>query len=150
MGFIYILRNPAHKSGIYKVGLTKNPVEERAKGLSSQTSSPLPFEIIYRKKVPNRKLEECETNAHNRLKKYRINKKREFFRCSLWKIKNAVDHQGVPNYHKIILRRLFALLITISPLLILIGFCKYKELRIEKEILKLIEPLESKIKMILF
>jgi len=83
-GYIYLLRNPAHELDLFKIGLTTNTVEERAKQLSG-TPSPDNFLIINKWLV-----EDCilaEKLIHTKLERFRINPKREFFRL---KIEDAI------------------------------------------------------------
>jgi hypothetical protein len=79
-GFIYLLRNAAHDIDIFKIGLTTKAVEERA-GQLSGTSSPDKFLIIHRWAVSDCVL--AERLIHEKLDKYRINPKREFFKLDL-------------------------------------------------------------------
>jgi hypothetical protein len=79
-GYIYILRNPAHEIDILKIGLTTKTVEERA-GQLSGTPSPDKFLIIHRWPVTDCVL--AETTIHEKLDKYRVNPKREFFKIDL-------------------------------------------------------------------
>jgi len=81
-GFIYLLRNPAHDLDIFKIGLTRLTVEERAKQLSG-TPSPDKFTIISRWQVDDCVL--AEKLIHSALDSYRLNPKREFFKVSIEK-----------------------------------------------------------------
>ena len=80
-GIIYIVRSASHNIDIYKVGLTHREVNIRAKELGSTTGVPLPFEVLASWEVGN--CGEIEKEIHFRLRKYRINNRREFFRVSL-------------------------------------------------------------------
>lgn len=75
-GYIYILRNPIMGKNIFKIGLTRNDVDERIKQLSN-TSVPDKF---YKSQEWN--VKDCikaEKEIHLRLTDYRIDKRREFF-----------------------------------------------------------------------
>jgi hypothetical protein len=91
-GFIYILRNPRMENNIFKIGLTRNEVDDRAKQLS-KTSVPDKF---YKSQEWN--VKDCvkaEQEIHTRLKDYRVDPRREFFKIEYDKaikvIKEVVD-----------------------------------------------------------
>jgi hypothetical protein len=87
-GWVYVLRNPAMPN-IYKVGMTRRTkLDARVSELSNSTSAPLPFQIVFAYNTPYPY--DIEQSVHERLKKYRINKKREFFKCSIRKIKREI------------------------------------------------------------
>jgi hypothetical protein len=79
-GYIYLLRNATHELDLFKIGLTTNTVEERAKQLSG-TSSPDRFLIISRWAVQDCVL--AEKLIHKKLGCYRLSSKREFFKIKL-------------------------------------------------------------------
>lgn len=87
-GFVYIMRQPAHEENIFKIGLTKRTSEQRSKELSN-TSTIDKFFII--NKYQTRNCEEAERLIHEKLEKYRLSKRREFFRCELKKILDACE-----------------------------------------------------------
>lgn len=91
-GFIYILRNPTMDVDIFKIGLTRNEVDERAKQLS-KTSVPDKF---YKSQEWN--VKDCvvaEKKIHERLNDYRVDLRREFFKIkydeAIKVIKEVVD-----------------------------------------------------------
>ena len=88
-GVVYIVRSAAHGNDIYKVGLTRRNAKERAQELGTSTGVPLPFGVLASWEVVNCSLVEKE--AHLRLKEYRVNKNREFFRVSLSTIVAAIE-----------------------------------------------------------
>ncbi len=94
-GVVYIVRSAAHAVDIYKVGLTRRSAEKRASELGASTGVPLPFGVLASWEVGNCSLVEQE--VHGRLKKYRLNKNREFFRASLSTIVAAVE-QTIADY----------------------------------------------------
>ncbi|MEP5339510.1 MAG: GIY-YIG nuclease family protein [Algibacter sp.] len=75
-GFIYIIRNPTMGANIFKIGLTRNEVEERIKQLS-KTSVPDKFYKAQEWNVKN--CVTAEKEIHNLLEKFRIDPRREFF-----------------------------------------------------------------------
>ena len=79
-GHIYMLRNAAHDLDIFKIGLTTKTVENRAKQLSG-TASPDQFLIINKWAVKNCVL--AEKLIHEKLDRYRLNPKREFFKLKI-------------------------------------------------------------------
>ena len=91
-GFIYILRNPTMDADIFKIGLTRNSVDERAKQMS-ETSVPDKF---YKSQEWN--VKDCvraEKEIHAELNDFRIDPRREFFKVQYDKaiatIKNVID-----------------------------------------------------------
>jgi hypothetical protein len=77
-GWIYCMSNSPN---LYKIGYTINDPEKRRIELSSSSGVPLPFELIFAKKVKNYKNKEKQ--IHSFLENYfpnsRINSRREFF-----------------------------------------------------------------------
>jgi len=83
-GYIYVLRNPTMEENIFKIGLTRNNVDERAKQLS-KTSVPDKFY-----KSQEWAVKDClsaEKEVHNRLADFRVDPRREFFKI---KYDNAI------------------------------------------------------------
>jgi len=81
-GYVYCLTNESLPN-IYKIGFTNTidkTSEDRAKELFN-TSIPTPYKVLFDIKVNNP--HKYEKIIHNKLKNYRINKKREFFKCSI-------------------------------------------------------------------
>lgn len=77
--YVYILENPA-MPGIIKIGMTTRTPKVRAKELSSHTGVPLPFRVVFSKRVSDSfKIEEL---VHSKLNRYRVSPRREFFRIS--------------------------------------------------------------------
>ena len=82
MGYVYILTNESYRYGLFrrkliKIGKTERDPKDRAQELNT-TGVPEPFEVVHR--VFSHQSDELETEMHNRLKKYRSNTKREFFK----------------------------------------------------------------------
>jgi T5orf172 domain. len=91
-GFIYILRNPTMDKNIFKIGLTRNEVDDRVNQLS-KTSVPDKF---YKSQEWN--VKDCvkaEKEIHSRLNDYRVDPRREFFKIDYDKaikvIKEVID-----------------------------------------------------------
>jgi len=76
-GFIYILRNPVMDKNIFKIGLTRNDVEGRAKQLS-KTSVPDKFYQCQEWNVKDCVI--AERMIHEKLNQYRVDPRREFFK----------------------------------------------------------------------
>lgn len=87
-GFIYILANE-HMPGIYKIGMTTNTPEQRAKEISSSTGVPSPFFVIaaFHSKKPS----QDEKIVHEAWAKNRINQGREFFRLTDKELSDAIS-----------------------------------------------------------
>ena len=96
-GFVYCLSNPS-LPGLFKVGRTDVTVEERASELWT-TGVPTPFVIELTAAVEDSV--KAEKRVHSLLKKYRENKRREFFRTSIHTVQWAFDHldEGSENDH---------------------------------------------------
>jgi len=77
-GYLYVISNPS-MPGLVKVGMTSKAPVERMKSLYS-TSVPTPFEAEYFALCGDRM--KSETIAHQILKPWRVNSRREFFRVS--------------------------------------------------------------------
>jgi hypothetical protein len=91
LGYVYILNNPGLKEGLLKIGYTGTDVKIRAKQLST-TGVPDNFIIVYKEDIFNPKIAEiAEKMIHEKLDKYRYNKKREFFEISIQKAISAVQ-----------------------------------------------------------
>lgn len=85
-GYVYILDNPAFKQDVFKIGCTSKSVDERMNELNN-TSIPLPFGL--RKKLFVPYYQYVESKIHEKLMQYRINPRREFFKCSIKDIEQA-------------------------------------------------------------
>ncbi|WP_432492688.1 GIY-YIG nuclease family protein [Kineococcus auxinigenes] len=79
-GFVYILLNPS-LPGMVKIGLTTGDSEARARKLSSSTSVPTEFVVVYDELVSDCRA--VEQSLHSRFADYRVNMKREFFRVPI-------------------------------------------------------------------
>jgi hypothetical protein len=88
-GWIYIMRSGSHYVDLYTIGLTRRSSETRANELSSATGVPTGFEVLAQWEVGD--CSAAEKKIHERLKPYRVNKRREFFRGNLQFIIAVVD-----------------------------------------------------------
>lgn len=88
VGYIYILRNAQLGEDIFKIGLTRKEVEERAKELS-RTSIPDKYNIVQKWLVKDCVL--AEKTIHKILDKYRVDPRREFFCIKYEKIVDVVN-----------------------------------------------------------
>lgn len=77
-GYLYVISNPS-MPGLVKVGMTSKSPAERMKSLYS-TSVPTPFEAEYFALCRDRM--QSEAVAHEVLKPWRVNARREFFQLS--------------------------------------------------------------------
>jgi len=78
-GFIYCLTNTTIP-GLVKIGKTTRDPETRAAEISGSTGVATPFKIEWSRKV--RDMDKAESDIHAALAKNRLNKRREFFRCT--------------------------------------------------------------------
>jgi hypothetical protein len=92
-GFIYIFSNPSYHN-LLKIGKTTKTPDERAKELSSGTGVATPFKVEY--EIQTSSFDKAEEIIHERLEKYRTNKKREFFELSLQEAISIVKQEMVP------------------------------------------------------
>ena len=79
MGYVYILQNDS-MPGLLKIGKTTRNSRERAKELSSSTSVPTPFRVIF--ELSSDRYEILEREVHRKLARYRVGDNREFFKCA--------------------------------------------------------------------
>ena len=97
-GWVYIFSNRT-MPGLLKVGYTENDPISRAKEISDSTGVPVPYEVEYQ--IYATHPYQLEQAAHKNLDNFRVNKKREFFKCSyedaVKAIRDAVNHL---NSHK--------------------------------------------------
>lgn len=80
-GYVYVLRCAAHVKDLYKVGLTRRTVGERAVELSSHTGVPDVFHVIA--SYPAGDCRSVEALIHQSLGEYRLRNTREFFLAPL-------------------------------------------------------------------
>lgn len=87
-GYIYVMRNASFEKDIYKIGLTTNNTEERAKQLS-KTSVPDKFSVMREWAVKDCK--KAEKKIHQILDSYRIDPRREFFKLDMKIANETID-----------------------------------------------------------
>ena len=86
--WVYILSNPSLPKEYLKIGYTKLKPEERATQISSATGVPTPYKVEWAYKCFNGEL--VERMAHEKLKAFRVNNRKEFFHISLEEAKNNI------------------------------------------------------------
>ena len=87
-GFVYILDNPSLE-GMVKIGATTKKPSKRCLELSSSTSIPTPFNIVYSQ--PSMNPFKVESIVHTILDEYRVNKNREFFKVNIDQTINLIE-----------------------------------------------------------
>jgi T5orf172 domain len=88
-GSIYVMRCAAHPEDVFKIGLTRRNVEERADELGSSTSSLDKFLVVQSWYVGD--CVRVESLIHERLHIYRLTSQREFFKVPYSVIRQVVD-----------------------------------------------------------
>ena len=78
VGWIYVALNPSFVDPVFKVGESSRPPFARIQELSASTSVYREFELAYFVHVTPRDI--AEKWAHEALKEFRINPRKEFFR----------------------------------------------------------------------
>ena len=89
VGTIYVLKNKYMK-GLYKIGITNRPVEQRIAEINNHEGVPYPFELEYRTEIGD--YQEAEKVLHNALNKNRIHPKKEFFRINPENLKPLLNY----------------------------------------------------------
>lgn len=87
-GKIYIMRNGNLPKNVYKIGLTTKDTEMRATQLSN-TSIPDKYHVMREWDVKDCYL--AESQIHELLKKFRVDKRREFFNLDMQQANNVID-----------------------------------------------------------
>ena len=89
LGWIYAARNPSFVDPVFKVGESSRPPFARIEELSASTSVYSAFELAYFVHVSRRG--DAEKWAHDALKEFRVNPRKEFFRAPLSVVVKALD-----------------------------------------------------------
>ena len=87
-GFIYVLRNDS-MPGLVKIGQTTRSAEHRAFEISQGTGVPSEFVVVFQIEVTDCEL--VEQLVHERLKEFRANERREFFKVTVEAAINAIQ-----------------------------------------------------------
>ncbi|MHC6152735.1 GIY-YIG nuclease family protein [Bradyrhizobium elkanii] len=89
VGYVYIMRSPAHERNVYKIGFTTRDPEDRANDLSSTSGQPDALVVMQSWKVfePRR----VEQEIHRRLEQLRINSRREFFKANFQMLRQTIE-----------------------------------------------------------
>jgi hypothetical protein len=80
-GYVYCMSNEG-MPGIFKIGMTMDSPESRAKELSGATGVPYPFRVEISKRVHNPREKELAMHELLSVLGFRVNERREFFNCS--------------------------------------------------------------------
>lgn len=89
VGWVYIMRNPAFKEPLLKIGKSARPPTLRAEELGTATAVPEGFQIVYYVHVSNH--HEAEARVHQTLAAYRKTQGKEFFSAPLSKAIAALE-----------------------------------------------------------
>lgn len=87
-GYVYCLGNGC-MPGIYKIGKTERSVMKRAQELSSSTSVPVSFHVLFY--VETDSMSDLEQMIHRDLADHRVAPNREFFECDPRIIKDKFE-----------------------------------------------------------
>ncbi|MFC0666761.1 GIY-YIG nuclease family protein [Azotobacter chroococcum] len=87
-GFIYCIGNE-YMPGIYKIGMTERSPMQRCCELSSSTSAPYPFDILFYVEVENPR--QVERELHEAYYPARVSENREFFKMDPRLILNGFE-----------------------------------------------------------
>ncbi len=90
-GWIYVLSNKTIP-GLFKIGHTKNNVDDRAREISRATGVPIPFEVEWAFNCYDSEV--LEKEIHRALDSYRYSSNREFFEISLKEAKETISRLG--------------------------------------------------------
>ena len=90
-GWIYVLSNKT-MPGLFKIGHTKNNVDDRAREISRATGVPIPFEVEWAFNCYDSEV--LEKEVHRALDSYRYSSNREFFEISLKEAKETISRLG--------------------------------------------------------
>lgn len=93
-GWVYVLSNEA-MPGIFKIGMTTSAPEVRAREVSQGTGVPMPYVVEHAFHSYQPRQDEAE--IHELLGEYRLNPNREFFKCEMDTILDAIGEQGLVN-----------------------------------------------------
>jgi len=89
VGWVYIMRNPAFRELLLKIGQSSRPPMLRAIELGAATAVPRDFDIIYFVHVADR--HQAEQYVHTQLAAYRASPGKEFFSAPLVQAIEALD-----------------------------------------------------------
>lgn len=87
-GFIYVFKNHSLK-GMVKIGATTKAPSKKCEELSSTSTIPTPFNIVYSQ--PSINPFKVESIVHTILDEYRVNQNREFFNVDADKAADLIE-----------------------------------------------------------
>ena len=93
-GAIYIAHNPRDGVDMFKVGKTERSVAERMAELTADTSNIGTYTAKAAFVVTD--VDAAEKACHRRLKRYRVQPNREFFKLELRQLVTAVEEEVLP------------------------------------------------------
>ena len=96
-GFVYVISNPSLGRNIYKIGVTKRPIEDR---LSELSSASVPFLFKPHCVIFSDDCYKLESELHNYFTKYRVNKinmRKEYFKLPLEEIEHVIKSKYDAN-----------------------------------------------------
>jgi hypothetical protein len=89
VGFLYIMKSPAHERHVYKIGFTNRNPEERADDLSSSSGQPDFFVVVQSWQVIDAK--RVERAVHRQLRPFRLADRREFFKIKFEEVRKIIE-----------------------------------------------------------
>ena len=101
IGWVYVMRNPAFREPILKIGKTKRPPMLRAAELGAATAVPEGFQLIYFVHVSNH--HNAEKMVHHALAAHRKSTSKEFFDVPLGTACKALDKAA--GYYPILMHK---------------------------------------------
>lgn len=93
VGWVYIMRNPAFREPLLKIGKSRRPPMKRAAELGAATAVPEGFQLVYFIHASNH--HHAEKMVHRALTEYRKSSSKEFFDVPLRTAIKALDHAAV-------------------------------------------------------
>jgi len=101
VGWVYIMRSPAFREPLLKIGKSRRPPPHRAEELGTATAVPEGFQVIYFVHVSNH--HEAEAHVHTWLAPYRKSQGKEFFSAPLAHAIEALDR--VADHYPVVVGR---------------------------------------------
>lgn len=105
VGWVYIMRSPAFREPLLKIGKSRRPPPLRAEELGTATAVPEEFQVVYFVHVSNH--HEAEAHVHTWLAPYRKTQGKEFFSAP---IAHAIEalHRVAEQYPVVVGRGKYA------------------------------------------
>ncbi len=114
MGAVYILSNKHYLNGkLLKIGMTTRSVHKRVSEINQPFGVPPKFDVVFEMDTDSPNL--AEKIIHKKLKRYRVNRRKEFFlltkRDAVKTVKNVCGMLTEDQYYKPPLYQVITLLI---------------------------------------